>query len=179
MFAPLPGCRGKKCRRLRHERPVGTLRRMTQAKPDPDLLQAAILEAAAAHGVAAQALPPPPAGPFRVGALLDLARAGKAPPEECAFGPFVMLVAEAALRRADGTMLRLTEKERDIILALHAQRGRAMERHHLLEAVWGYVAEVETHTLETHIYRLRQKIEDDPARPALLLTDGQGYRLIG
>jgi DNA-binding response OmpR family regulator len=78
--------------------------------------------------------------------------------------------------------IRLTEKERDILLCLLAAKaqgegGGAVERRALLDRVWGYAETVETHTLETHIYRLRQKIEMDPASPQYLLTDGTGYRL--
>ena len=48
----------------------------------------------------------------------------------------------------------------------------------LLREVWGYNANVTTHTLETHIYRLRQKIEDNPTDARLLVTDGGGYKLL-
>ena len=53
-----------------------------------------------------------------------------------------------------------------------------MPRETLLRDVWGYNANVTTHTLETHIYRLRQKIEDDPTEARLLVTDGGGYKLL-
>lgn len=72
---------------------------------------------------------------------------------------------------------RLTEKEVEILQALHAQNGAVIGRKELLDAVWGYVQGVETHTLETHIYRLRQKIEADPSAPQILLTVENGYCL--
>ncbi|GJL85697.1 MAG: DNA-binding response regulator [Micavibrio sp.] len=73
--------------------------------------------------------------------------------------------------------IRLTEKETAILELLHAQKGRSMSRQELLDSVWGYAEGVETHTLETHIYRLRQKIEKDATAPEILLTDESGYRL--
>ena len=74
--------------------------------------------------------------------------------------------------------LRLTDKERDILLTLHAAGGRPVSRQDLLDAVWAYAPDVETHTLETHIYRLRQKIEADPAAPEIVITDESGYKII-
>lgn len=151
---------------------------------DDDMLRAAIAEAAAAHGMVVTFAAPGtpgaaavPGGMFRVGALLDGLRAAPEVPAVVSFGPFMLATAESALRRQDGTELRLTEKERDILVTLYAAEG-FVERADLLQAVWGYAAAVETHTLETHIYRLRQKIEDDPARPALLVTEENGYRLV-
>lgn len=73
--------------------------------------------------------------------------------------------------------LKLTDKERDIILTLHNAGGKAVSRQDLLDAVWAYAPGVETHTLETHIYRLRQKIEADPASPQIILTDEAGYKI--
>lgn len=73
--------------------------------------------------------------------------------------------------------VRLTEKETSILKFLYRSGGRTVERETLLREVWGYNAGVTTHTLETHIYRLRQKIEPDPSNARILLTDAGGYRL--
>jgi DNA-binding response OmpR family regulator len=73
--------------------------------------------------------------------------------------------------------IRLTEKETNILKFLYRAGGRMVERDVLLREVWGYNAEVTTHTLETHIYRLRQKIEPEPANARILLTETGGYRL--
>ena len=75
-----------------------------------------------------------------------------------------------------GRKIRLTDKETAILRYLH-RAGRVVSREELLSDVWGYNAGVTTHTLETHVYRLRQKIEDDPASARLLLTEAGGYRL--
>jgi DNA-binding response OmpR family regulator len=77
----------------------------------------------------------------------------------------------------DGKRVRLTEKETAILLYLHRAGGRPVPRAELLDVVWGYSDGVTTHTLETHIYRLRQKIEPEPQASKLLLTDEGGYRL--
>lgn len=76
-----------------------------------------------------------------------------------------------------GTELRLTEKETAILHFLH-KAGDSVKREVLLEEVWGYNSRVTTHTLETHIYRLRQKIEPDPLNASLLVTEPDGYRLV-
>lgn len=77
----------------------------------------------------------------------------------------------------DGQVIRLTEKEAALLALLLRQDGKSVPREDLLTAVWGYVSDVETHTLETHIYRLRQKIEKDPYAPVFLVTDEDGYAL--
>jgi DNA-binding response OmpR family regulator len=82
----------------------------------------------------------------------------------------------AKLLQADGRKVRLTEKETNILKFLHASAG-TVPREILLHEVWGYSPAVATHTLETHIYRLRKKIELDPANAQILLTEGGGYRL--
>ncbi|MGD1923567.1 MAG: response regulator transcription factor [Paracoccaceae bacterium] len=82
-----------------------------------------------------------------------------------------MLVDEAEKK------IRLTEKETNILKFLYRAGGRTVERDTLLREVWGYNAGVTTHTLETHIYRLRQKIEPAPGNARILVTETGGYRL--
>ena len=89
------------------------------------------------------------------------------------FRPAAKLLTEVAKNRR----IRLTEKEAAILKFLYRAGDRPVGRQVLLNEVWGYNAAVTTHTLETHIYRLRQKIEPDPTRACLLVTEGGGYRL--
>ena len=77
-----------------------------------------------------------------------------------------------------GNRLRLTEKETAILRFLYRAGQAVVTREVLLREVWGYNAQVTTHTLETHIYRLRQKIEVDPANARLLVTEAGGYKLV-
>ena len=118
--------------------------------------------------------------PLRLGQLADrvLAHAEglTGADSDISVGPYVLVAAEGVLVGATDK-IHLTEKERDIIMLLHAARGKIVERKKILDAVWGYVDGVETHTLETHIYRLRRKIEHDPAEPEIILTEEAGYRL--
>ncbi|MCZ6522531.1 MAG: helix-turn-helix domain-containing protein, partial [Alphaproteobacteria bacterium] len=74
--------------------------------------------------------------------------------------------------------VRLTEKETAILKYLYRAGDKVVGREVLLNEVWGYNAGVTTHTLETHIYRLRQKIERDPSNARLLITEPGGYRLV-
>ena len=76
-----------------------------------------------------------------------------------------------------GKKLRLTDKEASILKYLYRAGSKPVSREELLAEVWGYNAGVTTHTLETHIYRLRQKIEPEPANSRLLITEAGGYRL--
>ncbi len=78
----------------------------------------------------------------------------------------------------NGNKLRLTEKETAILRFLYRAGQNVVSRDVLLREVWGYNAAVTTHTLETHIYRLRQKVEADPARALLLVTEAGGYKLV-
>ena len=89
------------------------------------------------------------------------------------FRPAAKLLVETTRNRK----IRLTEKECAILKVLYRAGERPVARQVLLNEVWGYNAAVTTHTLETHIYRLRQKIEPDPAHVQLLVTEGGGYRL--
>jgi DNA-binding response OmpR family regulator len=73
--------------------------------------------------------------------------------------------------------INLTEKETKLLIYLHQNKENAISRETLLKAVWNYADDVETHTLETHIYRLRKKIEKDPSKPKILITTENGYTL--
>ena len=92
-------------------------------------------------------------------------------------GAYSFQPASKMLTDESGRKIRLTEKETNILKFLYRAGGRMVERDVLLREVWGYNAEVTTHTLETHVYRLRQKIEDEPANARILLTETGGYRL--
>jgi DNA-binding response OmpR family regulator len=93
-------------------------------------------------------------------------------------GPYTFRPAtKLLLDITKGRRIRLTEKEAAILKFLYRAGTRSVARQILLNEVWGYNAAVTTHTLETHIYRLRQKIEPDPANAQLLVTEGGGYRL--
>ena len=92
-------------------------------------------------------------------------------------GPYVFKPIAKLLTSEDGKKIRLTEKETNILKFLYRAGNAIVARETLLHEVWGYNAGVTTHTLETHIYRLRQKIEPDPSHAKLLLTDTGGYKL--
>ncbi|CAK0772330.1 Transcriptional regulator [Azospirillaceae bacterium] len=122
--------------------------------------------------------------PFRLGALLarlcellrqyEQARVGA-----CTIGPYrfrpdaKMLLDEKADRK-----IRLTEKETAILKYLYQAASGVVGRNILLGAVWGYNSGVTTHTLETHVYRLRRKIERNPSHAEILITEPGGYRLV-
>ena len=94
-------------------------------------------------------------------------------------GPYTFKPAQKMLITEDEKKIRLTEKETNILKFLHRAPEGVVARDVLLHEVWGYNAGVTTHTLETHIYRLRQKIEPDPGNARLLVTESGGYRLNG
>ncbi len=85
--------------------------------------------------------------------------------------------AKRLVERAGARTIRLTEKEVAMLDLLWHAAGRVVPRAALLAQVWGYQSGISTHTLETHVYRLRRKIERDPARAELLITELGGYRL--
>jgi len=92
-------------------------------------------------------------------------------------GPYTFKPATKMLITEDDKKIRLTEKEANILKFLYRSQEAVVPRDLLLHEVWGYNAGVTTHTLETHIYRLRQKIEPDPSNVRLLVTESGGYRL--
>ncbi|MEK9684534.1 MAG: response regulator transcription factor [Rhodospirillaceae bacterium] len=93
-------------------------------------------------------------------------------------GPFDLSIASLTLiDRATGDVLRMTEKEIDILKYLLGAGDDVVSRDVLLREVWGYNSGVTTHTVETHVYRLRQKLEADPSRAQILITGPGGYRL--
>ncbi|MEM6487468.1 MAG: response regulator transcription factor [Pseudomonadota bacterium] len=92
-------------------------------------------------------------------------------------GPYSFRPGAKLLTDEHDKRIRLTEKETNILKFLYRAGGRTIDRDTLLREVWGYNAGVTTHTLETHVYRLRQKIEPDPSQARILLTDTGGYRL--
>ena len=92
-------------------------------------------------------------------------------------GDYEFRPAAKLLLDPQGRKVRLTEKETSILKYLYRAGEKPVSREELLAEVWGYNAGVTTHTLETHVYRLRQKIEPDPANARILLTEAGGYRL--
>jgi DNA-binding response OmpR family regulator len=122
--------------------------------------------------------------PFRLNELLARLRAHLRQSEHSdeasfAIGPYLFqpgakLLTDPSRRKK----VRLTEKETAILKYLYHAGDRPIGRETLLGEVWGYNAGVTTHTLETHVYRLRQKIEQDPARAEILVTEPGGYRLL-
>ena len=120
--------------------------------------------------------------PVRLAALVArmnalLAAFEASPQAGIGLGPHLFHPASRLLLTPEGQRIRLTEKEAAILLYLHRAAGRAVPRAELLGEVWGYSAAVATHTLETHIYRLRRKIEQAPDLARLLVTEEGGYRL--
>ncbi len=121
--------------------------------------------------------------PFRLNELLARLRAHLRQSEHSddavlTIGPYTFQPSAKLMTDAGGKKkVRLTEKEAAILKFLY-RAGRVIGRDTLLGEVWGYNAGVTTHTLETHVYRLRQKIERDPAHAEILVTEPGGYRLL-
>lgn len=93
-------------------------------------------------------------------------------------GPYTFRPGSKLLTNEKGSKLKLTEKETAILRYLYRAGQNVVGRETLLAEVWGYNSNVTTHTLETHIYRLRQKIETDPSKATILVTEPGGYKLI-
>jgi DNA-binding response OmpR family regulator len=159
------------CRRLRERGVKAPIIMLTASVEESDVVRG--LDSGANDYVAK---------PFRLAELLARLRAqlrSFQSSEDAVFtiGPYSFRPAMRQLQDGEGKRIRLTDKEAAILKFLYRAEGKAVPRQVLLNEVWGYNAAVTTHTLETHIYRLRQKIEPDPASARLLLTEGGGYRL--
>lgn len=121
--------------------------------------------------------------PFRFAVLLARIRAQLRQHEQSedatfTVGPYTFKPSQKLLIDERGAKIRLTEKEASIIKYLYRTDQKVVTRDVLLEEVWGYNSGVTTHTLETHVYRLRQKIERDPSKAEILVTESGGYKLI-
>lgn len=121
--------------------------------------------------------------PFRFAVLLARIRAQLRTHEQSedavfTVGEYTFRPSQKLLTEEDGSKVRLTEKETAIVKYLYRAEQKVIGRDELLAEVWGYNSGVTTHTLETHIYRLRQKIEKEPSNARLLVTEGGGYKLL-
>ena len=121
--------------------------------------------------------------PFRFAVLLARIRAQLRQHEQSedatfAIGPYSFKPSQKLLTLENGQKIRLTEKEAAIIRYLYRAGQKVVTRDVLLEEVWGYNSGVTTHTLETHVYRLRQKIERDPSNAEILVTENGGYKIV-
>ncbi len=121
--------------------------------------------------------------PFKFAVLLARIRAQLRQHEQSedatfTVGSYIFKPGQKLLTDEKGGKIRLTEKEAAIIKYLYRAGDKVISRDVLLEEVWGYNSGVTTHTLETHVYRLRQKIEKDPSNATLLVTESGGYKLV-
>ena len=168
----LPDMDGREaCRQMRQTGVVAPVIMLTAASGDQDTVQG--LDAGANDYVTK---------PYKFAVLLARIRAQLRSHEHSEgavfrlgayeFRPAAKMLVDAAQKK-----IRLTEKETNILKYLYRAGEKPVSREELLAEVWGDNAGVTTHTLETHVYRLRQKIETDPANASLLLTEAGGYRL--
>jgi DNA-binding response OmpR family regulator len=168
----LPDIDGREvCRRMRAAGVTAPVIMLTAASGDTDTIGG--LDAGANDYVTK---------PFKFAVLLARIRAhlrSHEQSEDAVFrlGPYEFRPAAKVLVDERQKKIRLTEKETSILKYLYRAGEKPVARDELLTEVWGYNAGVTTHTLETHVYRLRQKIEPDPANARLLLTEAGGYRL--
>ena len=169
----LPDLDGREvCRMMRRDGVTAPIIMLTGADTDADTILG--LEAGANDYVTK---------PFRLNVLLARLRAHirqfeRSDDAVLTLGPYEFQPADRLLVEKDtDRKIRLTDKEAGIIKYLY-RSGKVVSRDELLGEVWGYNAGVTTHTLETHVYRLRQKIEPDPSNVALLVTEQGGYKLV-
>ena len=166
------GCGREFCAKLRRDGRRMPVIMVTGADAEQDVIRG--LDAGANDYVAK---------PFRLDELLARVRAQLRVfdnSEDAVFtvGPYVFRPsAKLLLEPARNRKVRLTDKETNILKFLYRAGGKTVQRQVLLTEVWGYSNAVSTHTLETHVYRLRQKLEADPSQPCLLLTEAGGYKL--
>ena len=161
------------CRRLRRDGITAPILMLTAADSETDTVTG--LDAGANDYVTK---------PFRLSVLLARLRAHMRQSEHSddavlTIGPYTFQPGAKLMVDGSGRKkVRLTEKETAILKYLYRAGDRVIGRDTLLGEVWGYNAGVTTHTLETHVYRLRQKIERDPAHAEILVTEPGGYRLM-
>ncbi|WP_310621837.1 response regulator transcription factor [Flexibacterium corallicola] len=121
--------------------------------------------------------------PFKFSVLLARVRAHLRQHEQSedamfTIGRFSFQPSAKLMLDENGSKIRLTEKETAILKFLYRAGEKPVTRDVLLHEVWGYNSGVTTHTLETHIYRLRKKVEVDPSKAELLVTEAGGYKLV-
>ncbi len=170
----LPDMDGREvCRLMRRGGVKSPIIMLTAAESDADTILA--LDAGANDYVTK---------PFRLGVLLARMRAQLRQHEQSedavfTIGPYTFRPSAKLLTHGESKKkVRLTEKETSILKYLYRSGDAVVGRDKLLGEVWGYNAGVTTHTLETHVYRLRQKIEEDPSAAEILVTEPGGYRLV-
>jgi DNA-binding response OmpR family regulator len=170
----LPDMDGREvCRLMRRGGVKSPIIMLTAAESDADTILA--LDAGANDYVTK---------PFRLGVLLARMRAQLRQHEQSedavfTIGPYTFRPSAKLLTHGESKKkVRLTEKETSILKYLYRSGDTVVGRDKLLGEVWGYNAGVTTHTLETHVYRLRQKIEEDPSAAEILVTEPGGYRLV-
>jgi DNA-binding response OmpR family regulator len=170
----LPDMDGREvCRLIRHNGVTSPIIMLTGADMDADTILG--LDAGANDYITK---------PFRFGVLLVRVRAQLRKHEQSedavfTIGDYTFRPAAKLLHDGDtNKKVRLTEKETAILNYLYRAGDKVVARAVLLDEVWGYNAGVATHTLETHIYRLRQKIEENPSEAKFLVTETGGYRLV-
>ena len=179
MDVELPDMGGREvCRRMRTGGVNAPIVMLTASDSDTDTIRG--LNAGATDYVTK---------PFKLGVLVARIRAHIRQFEHSdeavlGIGPFAFHPGAKVLESPDpgdnggGQQIRLTDKESQILKFLYLHGDRVVSRDELLGEVWGYNAGVTTHTLETHVYRLRQKMEHDPSHAELLITEPGGYRLV-
>ena len=173
MDVGLPDMDGRELVRvMRQEGFRGSILMLTAQSSDADIVNG--LESGANDYVAK---------PFKFAVLLARIRAQlrqHEASEDAIFqiGPYTFRPSAKMLVSERGSKLKLTEKETAILRFLYRAGQKVVSRDILLQEVWGYNATVTTHTLETHVYRLRQKIEPNPSSARILITEPGGYKLM-